>query len=391
MKVIVLGGAGTQAQGVICDLATSPEVSEIVLADLEKTKDILGQRSKEWGRNKTRVAYVDVNNPENLRKVIRGCEVCAHVISHVFNLQIMDACLAEGCHYTDVGGLFHYYRKQVEHHQEWKNKGLTAVLGMGSAPGITNVLARYAADQLDTIESIHLRDGIANYAKSEFPLSVPYAIGTILQEFTDKCYIFTKGNWLEVDAFTQEETVDFSPPVGTMRIYATIHSEVASVPVSFKSKGIKEMSFKLGLPADFEQKMRFLAGIGLGSSQPLEVRGSKVSPIDFIAALAQTFPKPVGKPADYKCLRADAKGIKDGVVTEIQTEVMCHPSEEWNMKTGPYSVGVPVGIVCRMLGNGEITERGCLPAELCVPTNLFFKYLGQRNMHSTNRIKRPVA
>jgi saccharopine dehydrogenase-like NADP-dependent oxidoreductase len=176
-----------------------------------------------------------------------------------------------------------------------------------------------------------------------------------------------------------------------MKVYATIHSEVASVPVSFKSKGIREMSFKLGLPPDFEQKMRFMAGIGLGSSQPLDIKGVKVAPVDFMAALAQTFPTPTGKPADYKCLRVDARGIKDGVRTEIQTEVMCSPCEAWNMKTGPYSVGVPVGIVCRMLGKGEITERGCLPAELCVPPEPFFKHLAQRDMHSKITVTVPIS
>jgi saccharopine dehydrogenase-like NADP-dependent oxidoreductase len=262
---------------------------------------------------------------------------------------------------------------------------------MGSAPGITNVLARYAADRLDKIESLHLRDGIVNYAKSDFPLTVPYTIGTLLQEFVANCFIFKDGDWLEVPAFTQEEVIDFPPPVGTMKVYATIHSEVASVPVSFKSKGIKEMSFKLGLPPDFEQKMRFMAGIGLGSSQPLDIKGVKVTPVDFMAALEQTFPTPTGKPADYKCLRVDARGIKDGVKTEIQTEVMCSPCEPWNMKTGPYSVGVPVGIVCRMLGKGEITERGCLPAELCVPPEPFFKHLAQRDMHSKIKVTVPIS
>jgi saccharopine dehydrogenase-like NADP-dependent oxidoreductase len=391
MKITVLGASGTQAQGVIRDLCTSPEVTEVVLADLERTKDILEQRSREWGENKSRLAFVDVNDPEGLKKVIRGSKACAHCISHVFNLQVMEACFAEGCHYTDMGGLFHYYRKQVTHHEKWKARGITAVLGMGSAPGITNVLARYAADRLDTVESLHLRDGIANYAKPEFPITVPYAIGTLLQEFVANCFIFKNGDWMEVPAFTQEEVIDFSPPVGTMKVYATIHSEVASVPVSFKSKGIKEMSFKLGLPPDFEQKMRFMAGIGLGSSQPLDVKGAKIAPVDFMSALTQTFPKATGKPADYKCLRVDARGTKDGALTEIQTEVMCSPCEAWNMKTGPYSVGAPVGIVCRMLGKGEITERGCLPAELSVPTDLFFKYLAERNMHSTIRIKTPIA
>jgi len=137
------------------------------------------------------------------------------------------------------------------------NQGADRCLGDGKCPGITNVLARYAADHLDTIESIHLRDGIANYAKSDFPLTVPYAVGTLLREFIDNCYVFKNGDWVEVPAFSQEEVVDFTDPVGTMKVYATIHSEVASVPVSFKSKGIREMSFKLALPLILNKRCDF--------------------------------------------------------------------------------------------------------------------------------------
>jgi len=132
MKITILGAAGIQAQGVIRDLCTSPEVTEVVLADLENKKDILELRSKNWGENKTSIAFVDVKDLEKLRRVIRGSQVCAHCISHVFNLQVMEACFAEGCHYTDLGGLFHYYRKQVEHHQKWREKGLTAVWVWGA-------------------------------------------------------------------------------------------------------------------------------------------------------------------------------------------------------------------------------------------------------------------
>jgi saccharopine dehydrogenase-like NADP-dependent oxidoreductase len=391
MKVVILGAAGIQAQGIMRDLCTSPEVTEVVLADLERFKPVLEQRSSDWGENKTSVKIFDATDGDSLRGVIRGSTVCANSIGHMFTLQIMAACYDEGCHYTDMGGLFHFYRKQVLEHDKWKAKGLTAVLGMGSAPGITNVLARVAADQLDTIEYLYLRDGIANYAKSDFPLTLPYSTVSLLQEFHDPCYIFENGDWKEKPAFSQPEVVHFPDPVGKMTCFSTIHSEEASVPESFKSKGIQHMSFKLGLPGNFEPNLRFLAQLGFGKTEPIDVKGMKISPRDFFIALGETFPKATGKPQDYKCLRVDGKGIKDGVETVVQADVMCSPCEEWNMKTGPYSVGVPVGIVCRMLGKGEIEGPGCMPSERCVPTDLFLKYLAERNMHSTLKITKPIA
>ncbi|MBW2593574.1 MAG: saccharopine dehydrogenase NADP-binding domain-containing protein [Deltaproteobacteria bacterium] len=333
-----------------------------------------------------------MNDASGLRDVIRGSVVCANCTSHYFNVQIMAVCYDEGCHYTDIGGLFHWYREQVKENEKWKAKGLTAVLGMGSAPGITNVLARAVADRLDTIEYLHLRDGIANHAKSDFPLSVPYNMGTILQEFNDPCYCFEDGDWKELPAFSQPEVIDFPDPVGTMTCFSTIHTEVASIPESYKSKGIRHTSFKLGLPGSFEPNMRFLTGIGFGNTEPIDVNGAKISPRDFFVALSDTFPKPTtGELLGYKCLRVDGKGTKDGLDTIIQADVMCYPYKEWNLNTGPYSVGVPCGIICRMLGKGEIEGPGCLAPELCVPVDLFLTYLGERgNIHSTITVTKPM-
>jgi saccharopine dehydrogenase-like NADP-dependent oxidoreductase len=391
MRIAIVGAAGTQAQGVIRDLCTSPGVTEVVLVDLEKSKDVLASRQHAWGEGKASIRIADAADPTSLRAAIRGAKVTANCVGHDFNLRVMEACLAEGSHYLDTGGLFHVCRKQMQLDLQWKQAGLTAILGMGSAPGIVSVMAGYCGHYLDTVEYIYLRDGIANYAKSDFPITIPYAPQTLLQEFTDPAYIFENGEWQEVPPFSLGETIDFPQPVGTMTVYPTLHSEVATVPVSFKAKGIKHMSFKLGLPADFEQKMRFLAGIGFGATTPLCVKGAKIAPRDYFVALAETFPKPTGKPADYKCLRVDARGTKSGDDIEMRLEMMCSPCEAWNMKTGPYSVGVPVGITARMLGTGIITERGCVAPELGVPAETFFTFCGKRDMHTKVIIAKPLA
>lgn len=391
MKITLLGGAGIQAQGVLRDLATSPEVTEVVLCDLEKTKEALELRAKEWGENKAKVQFVDAANPDSLRTAVKGSKVTINTIGHDFNLRVMDACYAEGSHYLDTGGLFHVARKQMLRDEQWREKGLICILGMGSAPGITNVMAGYCANRLDTVEYIHLRDGIVNYAKSEFPLVLPYAAQSLLQEFNDSAYVFENGDWKEVPPRYGEEEIDFPHPVGKMKVSATIHSEVATVPLSFKSKGIKDMTFKLGLPPEFEQKLRFLAGIGFGLTKPIKVKNVEVSPRDYFIALAETFPKLTGKPNDFKCLRVDAKGVKDGVVTEISIEMICYPYEPWNMKTGPYSVGVPCGITARMIGSGIVTKRGCVGAEIGIPPEEFFKYCGKRELHTKVIYKYPVA
>jgi saccharopine dehydrogenase-like NADP-dependent oxidoreductase len=391
MKIAVLGAAGKMAPGVIRDLADSPEVKEIVLVDLEQTREVLQQRAKEWGNHKARIACADLNAAGELRKAIRGSAALANCTIYLFNLQVMDACLAEGVHYVDMGGLFHVTRKQVKLHDQWKGKGLTAVLGMGSAPGIVNVMSRYAVDMLDTVESIFIRDGIVNFTKTDTPLTIPYALGTLLDEFIMNPYIFENGEWKEVSPFYGAEVIDFPPPVGPQTVYCTLHSEEATIPATFKSKGLKNMSFKLALPEAFEKKLRFLVDLGMGAKEPIDVKGVSVAPRDFIIALTDRLPRPATKPDDHKVLRVDVAGEKAGRKMDIRVEMICDPFEPWGMATGPHSVGVPVGITCRLLGAGEIKERGCVPAEVCVPPEPFFKKLAARNLGTTVMIKRAVV
>jgi saccharopine dehydrogenase-like NADP-dependent oxidoreductase len=390
MKIAVVGAGGKQASGVIRDLAEAAEVGEIALLDLPAAKTVLEQRAREWCRGKGEITLIDVQDPQALRGALRGATAASNCTTHHLNLTVMEACLAEGVHYTDLGGLFYWVREQMKQNEAWKARGLTAVLGMGSAPGIVNVLGRYAVDMLDSVDSFLIRDGIVNLAKVDTPLVVPYALGTILDEFEMDPWVFEDGDWKQLKPFARPELIEFPEPVGSQTVFCTLHSEVATVPVTFRHKGLKHMSFKLALPKVFEEKMKFLVGLGFGNKQPIEVAGQKVSPREVLVALAQKLPKPTGKPDDHKVLRVDVTGRKDGEERFIQMEMACHPYEPWGMAGGPFTVGFPVAVVLRLLGTGVIKERGALPAEACVPPEPFFAALAQRGLEATVTVKYSV-
>ncbi|MEJ2727803.1 MAG: saccharopine dehydrogenase C-terminal domain-containing protein [Deltaproteobacteria bacterium] len=391
MKITVLGAAGKMASGAIRDLAESAEVTEMVLVDLEPCKDLVEERAKRWCNNKASVVTADINDADKFRAAIRGSGALANCTTHHLNLKVMDACLAENVNYVDMGGLFHIAKKQLQLNSQWREKGFTAVLGMGSAPGIVNVMSRYAADMLDLVESIYIRDGIVNLARVDTPLAIPYALGTLLDEFMMNAFIFEDGELKEVAPFYGGEVIDFPEPVGSQTVFCTIHSEEITIPTTFKSKGLKQMSFKLALPRAFEEKLRFLVDLGLGAREPIEVNGSPVIPRDFLVALSQKLPKPTSRPDDHKVLRVDVSGEKNGRKREIRLEMICHPYEPWKMATGAHSVGVPVGVTSRLLAGGAITEKGALPAEACVPPEPFFKLLAERNLSASVTVKHDVT
>lgn len=385
MKVCVMGGAGKMAQGAVCELVENDEVEALLLADVDAVA--LRGRIEALDSAKVTQAVVDVTDVAATAAALGGCDVCLNATLPYFNEGIMEACLAAGCHYTDMGGLFHWAKKQLEMHDRFAAAGLTAVCGSGSAPGIVNVMARYAALRLDTVEWVRIRDGIVNFAPSWAPLVPPYSLDTLLNEFMMDPWIFKDGDWRQMTPFSGAEVIDFPEPVGTQTCFYTIHSEPRTIPVSFRDKGIREVSFQLSLPRAFEDKLRFAVELGLAGKEPVEVGGVEVVPRALLMRLveeslqAAAAAGPPPPPDDHKVLRVDVRGTKDGQVQDYRLESIQHPYPAWGMSCGAFTVGFLSAVTVLLLGRGVVTERGAFGGEACIPPEAYFAECNRRDIH----------
>src|SRR5262249_55491778 len=183
-----------------------------------------------------------------------------------FNVPIMRACLEARVPYSDLGGLYHGTLKQFALHDEFVRAGIPALLGMGSTPGITNVMARAMARGLDQVDAVHVRVGCLDGSASG-ALPVPYAPDTVIDEFSLEPMVFRDGRAQAVPPMSGQETIDFPPPVGRMEALYTLHSEVAMFPRSFP--GLREASFKVAFEPDFTRKVAFLVELGFASREKL--------------------------------------------------------------------------------------------------------------------------
>lgn len=385
MKITVLGGAGAMARSAVLDLVESPEVKNLILGDIDLKA--LEELKNSLRSNKVSIGRVDITDHKSLVQFISGSDAVINGTVYYYNVKIMKACLEAKAHYVDLGGLFHVARKQMLLDGDFKKARLTAVLGMGSAPGIVNVMARYAYDRLDTIEYVRIRDGIVNFTKTRSPLGIPYSLETILDEFVMNPFIFENGIWVELKPFARPEEVDFPEPVGIQTTFATLHSEVATIPVAFKDKGIQEVSFKLALPKSFEEKLRFLVDLGFGSKKPVSIGKTRVAPRDLVLTIAKNLPKSQGKLDDHKVLWVDAKGEKNGKIVEYRLEAILHPYEKWNMRCSSFSVGFPLATVGKMLASNQVKVKGAVGPEQAIQPEVLFKELSKRGIEVTATIK----
>jgi saccharopine dehydrogenase-like NADP-dependent oxidoreductase len=372
------------ALGAIREFVEADDVDALVLADADEAA--VNARVADLDATKVAAAAVDVTDRPAMIAVLDGCDVCLNATLPYFNEGIMEACLVAGVHYTDMGGLFHWAKKQLAMSDRFAAAGLTAVCGSGSAPGIVNVMARYAALRLDTVESVLIRDGIVNFAQPYAPLVAPYSLDTILNEFMMNPWIFKDGDWREMTPFSGAEEIDFPEPVGAQTCFYTIHSEPYTIPVSFRDLGIRECSFKLSLPRAFENKLRFAVELGLADKDPIEVDGAQVAPRQVLmelvdrslAAVKGATPPPAD---DHKVLRVEVRGAKDGQVQHYRLDSIQHPYPQWGQSCTAFTVGFLSAVTVLLLGRGVIERRGAFGGEACIPPERYFAECNRRDIH----------
>jgi len=257
------------------------------------------------------------------------------------------------------------------------------VLGMGAAPGIVNVLTRKAADSLDEVHEIHIKVGGIDRTPGRTPslLGASYSMQTIMEEASKPSAVFTAGKFTFVEAMSGGEDVDFPAPVGRKRPAYTLHSEVATLPLSYKHKGVREVSFRIAFPEDLTNKLRFLRALGLLGTKPVKVGKLEVVPQALLLRLLRDVPpgKPGGVPDEYEILRVIVRGRRQGAAIECVLDCHTPGMPEWQMGID-VDTGCPPSICAQLMARGEITERGVLPPERCVPVEPFIAELQRRRM-----------
>jgi len=381
MHIVLLGGAGAMGRVTARALSEYDDIDQVTVADYNEAR--AQELAALLNSGKVQACQIDVTNEARLRQLLRGADVALSAVDYVFNLPILQACIQEKVHYADLGGLFHMTRRLMALHAEVEAAGITAIMGMGGTPGITNILARAAADKLDRVESMKVELGCSDSTPSKAALVAPYSIRTILDEFTKQPQVFKDGEWYPQQPLSGQEEMIFPLPVGRATAIYSLHSECATFPVSFRDRGIRYVSFKIAFPGDFMTKLKFLVDLGFGSDEPINVRGVKVSPRETLAKLLEMAAVEDVEPQDCDVLRVVTSGAAGGQQVEITNQVVVLPYRRWNVGAGALDTGVPLAIAGRMLAKGEITRRGALGPELCVPVEPFFRELAKYDMHVT--------
>jgi saccharopine dehydrogenase (NAD+, L-lysine-forming) len=296
MKVLVVGAGGVGAA--FAAIAQRRETfTQVVMADVARERaQAVAQRLDEPDRFSAE--RVDASSQDDLVELIGRVspDAVLNACDPRFNEPIFAACFQARVTYLDMAmTLSHPHPdrpyeltgemlgdKQFAREQDWKDAGLLALVGIGVEPGLSDVFARYAADELfSSLDEVGVRDG-ADLVVEGYDFAPTFSIWTTIEECLNPPLIWERerGFYTTVP-FSEPETFEFPEGIGPVECVNVEHEEVVLIP---RWVDCQRVTFKYGLGQEFIDVLSTLHKLGLDSTEPVSVRGAQVAPRDVVAA-----------------------------------------------------------------------------------------------------------
>ncbi len=382
MKAIVLGGVGMLGLSLLTYLKEQQDIHEILVTDIQESKL---ENVMEWlddPRFSSKV--VDITDYNALVGAIKGYDLVLNVSAVRNKLPATKAALVNDANYIDGGAA--PADEQLSLGGEFKKRGRTAIVHMYFSPGLDNVLAHYAIERLDTVESIDFRWAvfdIVDDSEHSRHLNWPFSLeGIILRHFGYPSKRLKDGKLIELPPRAEPEIFNFKGPIGTTMV-AGLPAEALHWAHKCYPE-IPNITFKEALGIDFNKKCALLAGLGFNQTEPISVNGLMVSPWEVLRCLAYNQAPETKKPADIRHGGgAVVVGVKGG--QRVEYNIQQWPSEALAQKHkdmgcakvggpgGTFRIGSPMGTVAVLMARGLIKQTGCFPPGVVEPTEDFIK------------------
>ena len=311
MRILLIGAGGVG--DAVAKVAAERSFYEVmVVSDYDLTR---AEKTINWIRNrhgdevaaKFIPAKIDASNAAN---VVELCK--AHNITHLINAvepkfvpTVFSAAFTAGVGYVDMAMSLSEphptdpYRKpgiklgdaQYALNDQWEKAGLLALVGMGVEPGLSNIFAKYAYDELfSEVDEVSIKDGSNLVVRNEAgdPIFAPsFSIWTVIEECLNPPVIYEKDKgWYTTQPFSEPEIFEFPEGIGAVECVNVEHEEIPMLP---RTMDVKKVTFKYGLGSDFIDVLKTLHHLGIDATKPVRVRSGSgpvdVSPRDVLVAV----------------------------------------------------------------------------------------------------------
>ena len=366
-RILVLGGSGEMGSAAVADLVERTG-HEVTVGDIRV--DAARALLQRLGAP-DRVVEVDVDDPRSLATALANTDAVLNATYMRQNVQVTDAAIAAGVHLVDLGSYYPETLQQLERHAAAQAAGSRIVPGCGVAPGLTNVLARLGADQLDAVDSI------AMYSYITHPMwTSPGIVVTRFDASTGTSIVWEDGRAVEHPSFTGEEQFTFPQPYSEQEVHLVPHPEPLTLPRTIDAR---EVVFKVGYPADETARIRVLLELGFDADEPFTIDGVAVSPRRFASSfIGRRGISPTERSANVKHVRV--QGTRDGQPTTLTYDFAV---ERTGRSASSAITGTVAAIAADLVANGG--PVGVHPPEAAFEPRPFIDALAERGLTVVER------
>ena len=400
MSIVLVIGAGGVGSVTAHKCAMNSDVfTKIHLASrtIGKPNAIKKDIKKRWGVN-IETHPVDADKAKDVAALIRKTKpaVVINVALPYQDLAIMDACLATKVHYVDTANYeprdeAHFeYSWQWAYQKRFKKAGIMAVLGAGFDPGVTNAYCAYLLKKyFDEVRFVDILDANAGSHDKSFATNFNPEIN--IREVTQEVKHFRKGKWIKTPPVMNEGSVHFAfdyPVAGKRESYLLFHEEMESLAKNLP--GLERMRFWMTFGQNYLTHLRVMESIGISRIDPIDFKGQKIIPMEFLKAL---LPDPASLATKYTgktvigCIvtgtpKSEKRKVKsEKLVTKYIYNVSDHAKcfREVGSQAISYTAGVPPVIAAMMLLQGKWKGKGVFNVEELAPEP-FLKTLAKNGL-----------
>ncbi|MFH0711836.1 MAG: saccharopine dehydrogenase C-terminal domain-containing protein [archaeon] len=368
---VVFGATGLQGKIVARDLLEKGYSVLLCGRDRSRILNLLKRYKK------TEFKYIEGSVIGSLVEAIKysGADVVINCMEGDWNLNATKSALRASVNYIDLGSEIWVTKKQLAMDKFFKNKNIVAITGIGSVPGIGNVMLRYASEKFDSIIDIEVGFSWDSNIKK---FVVPFSIPSIMEEFTDPAPIVENKHFIKkkpLDSIIE----DYHRGIGKQKEFFVRHPEQFTFFHYFKDKGVKNIRFYAGFPEHSFRVITALIDVGMASKKEIDYFGVKIKPVNFLTEVL----KKLKIPEDYRekeNLWVRITGKKNNKRKKILMECLVPTLKGWEDAGCNIDTGIPASILGQMIKEKIITKKGSFAPEAVVPPGHFFKELRKKDM-----------
>jgi len=323
---------------------------QVTVADIDQEKiDKMYQESGIKG------IKVDLSNSDEIKKSVVDQDIVVGAVPGFLGFNMLRSVIEAGKNITDISFMA---EDTMSLNKLAIEKGVTAVVDMGVAPGMSHMLVGYADSLLDETESaIILVGGLPVTREWPYEYKISWSPKDVIEEYIRPARIIEGGKMVEKKALSEIELIDL-PGIGTLEAFNT--DGLRSLLYTLDIPEIKEKTLRY---PGYAEKMRMFRETGFFDETPINVNGVNIKPLDLTSKLL--FPKWQLKENEDELtvMRVVVQGKKDGKRLRYTYDLLDYYDRKENATSMSRATGFPCAIVARLVAEGNYRRKGISPPE----------------------------